>query len=810
MKSKMIVMRIAAVLTVLLVAGFVGVVNWPNPNRAPLPSLSLCFEAKTDTVSKGMLIVDGQAQVSFDVRASSGWVSYRVDLPTLREPIKWIRMDPYMVSGTLQLRNLNLVEGKSKVLEELASANLDSLNPQSQITLQDRQVTIVRRSAEDYPALLFKYIYPIRTATDTAPRLGVGGVAVLWAGVAAATLALLYRMIIALGHASWKERLCFVGLFLVVFSARLLCLQHFGVSFHFWDPWDHELWALYLPFQDGNFSWQHLFASCNEHRIFFTRVLNLGTFLVTRQWDNLVLSTATSLMYSCIALGLAMMLWKAAERRYLGPIIALVAMAAGMPFAWENTVWGNQSQFYFFVGFSFLTIWLMGMHEAFTTQWLYGIAAGICSIFTVGAGITATAAVVGLVLLKMWKNPGAFARHLTTLAVCAGLFWIYQQVAVPNASLSMKTRTLAQFIATFGKAMSWPYVDHVWVWPVIWAPLALQACLCLRARCKVTSLEWLLFALGGWCLLNNLGIGIYRGAFSNGPASRYMDLTSIAVVVNGLATLIVLDRISLPKVWQLRGAVIVAAWWTFVLAGVFNVTSDELLVNAGDRVDQNRRSRLVMTRFLKDDNIHQLLNLKEMELPYPDPLSLATWLRCPAVRKIIPASIREPVSLAPIGTPTFLKGGSHPRYMVDVYETVWGSFSQYGNAWQGEFLGKTSRPLAYPYLEFEVQGDVGSSFGTDELGLRLEDAATGKSTVSSRIHKGRNRWGTVLLRAPCDSPMVGAVDRSSTFWLAFKEPREKSTVSVLVGNIIESGVFVMAAGVALLIAAFLPRSAHKP
>ena len=64
--------------------------------------------------------------------------------------------------------------------------------------------------------------------------------------------------------------------FLVVLGSKLLFIQLFGSNLPFWDQWDAEGAGLFKPYLEGTLGPEHLFASHNEHRILFTRLLELA------------------------------------------------------------------------------------------------------------------------------------------------------------------------------------------------------------------------------------------------------------------------------------------------------------------------------------------------------------------------------------------------------------------------------------------------------------------------------------------------------------------------------------------------------
>src|SRR3954470_1086126 len=75
----------------------------------------------------------------------------------------------------------------------------------------------------------------------------------------------------------------------IVAGCKLRMISLYGSEVPFGDQWFGEAGALYLPYLQGNFHWQDFFTPHNEHRIFFTRALDLGLLIANRQWDSRLL-----------------------------------------------------------------------------------------------------------------------------------------------------------------------------------------------------------------------------------------------------------------------------------------------------------------------------------------------------------------------------------------------------------------------------------------------------------------------------------------------------------------------------------------
>lgn len=765
----------------------------------PLQPLLLVFEAKSTVPCTGQLLVDGRP-MQYTLGASADYRFFSLQIPETGEVMKWLRLDPMMSMGELSLRNLAIMEG-TNVLCRLDAKTMESLNRQAQTAWTGNELRLTRASAQDYPAFYLTRLYPIRTATDGYARLTKIGLVCLWLIACCVVIVLLMRVFKELRSSSWHTRLVWTGVFLAILGGRLLTIRLYGASFHFFDSWEHEPWNLFFPFQDGNYSWRSLFTPVNEHRIFFTRVLSLGVFLVNGQWDNLVLASCNNVIYTSSFVGMGLLLWHLAGRRFLGVIAPAVTLLGALPFAWENTVWSFQSQFYFCVTFSVLILWLLLNRTPRDPGWYLGVAAAVWCLFTVGAGRLPAIVVCCIMVLRLWVEPRQWKTHGATLLACGGVVG-FERLLPPTPEIwSMKARTLDQFMATFGKTCSWPFVESQWMWLLVWLPMACLVVNRFRKRQEISAFEWLIFAIGGWGFISALGVGLKRGGFSQGPFSRYMDMTSIAFLANVAAIPALYVR--LTSVAAKRCVVAGLVWGVIMGGGLAQVTFDQIGGNAAQkRAYQQQVVRPNIITFLREDQLGQIVSLKESQLPHPDPFAVVSFLRCPRIRAILPSSIRTPVAVEAESTSGFSVGGINPFARYDIYEVIWGSYGPQGNMSWGDFRSKLLRKLEMPWLEFDVTGDMYAGLRRDNFYLKLQDPLSLRESKSSAIDQNNGRWGSVVIKAPCDNPRIVAMDHDITFWMSFSEPREKSTVSVVVAGVLRFSGYLLAGGIGMMAVAF--------
>src|SRR6202012_3032525 len=189
------------------------------------------------------------------------------------------------------------------------------------------------------------------------------------------------------------------ALFLVILGAKLWVIQLYGTDMPYLDQWD-EAAHFFKPWLEGQLAWANWFQAHNEHRIVFTRLLDLFVVWLNGQWDPMLQMVINAIIHAVFACGLAYAMWIFHGRKNAPLICFLLAPFFALPFAAENTVHGFQSQMYFLGIFSLLTILGLGFEKPGSGRWFCGLAAAVMCLFTMGSGLLAVLAVVGLVILR--------------------------------------------------------------------------------------------------------------------------------------------------------------------------------------------------------------------------------------------------------------------------------------------------------------------------------------------------------------------------------------------------------------------------
>ena len=516
-----------------------------------------------------------------------------------------------------------------------------------------------------------------------------------------------------------------LSLFLTGLGAKLWLISRSGSPLPFWDQWPGEAIELFVPFFQHRLTLSKLFEPHGEHRLVFTRLCELGLMLLNQQWDSRLEMVFNAVVHAAGIAGLGCLLAELMGRRTWPVIWLLLVLDLAAPFAWENTLWGYQSQFYFlFIG-SALTIWLLGLSEPCSKRWWCGVAAGIATLFTMGSGFLAAAVVPALAVLQWLKDRRDWRRCLLTCGLCAaiiGVGWLLIPAKAGNDAY--QTRSLTDFLAALGKNLAWPWVLLPWYAPFNVFPFAALLWLSVRSRERIGQAELFLLGIGFWAILQCLAGAFYRGAGGANPAWRYMDPFSLLAIVSCLGICLLLTRcrarLRFLPLWCAASAL-----WVFgFLTGVWFLTDCALDIYIPETMLDQKRHLKTSRAFMATGDVRVLLHQPSNDLIVPNVDAVVWLLRHPDVRRILPACVRDPLKIAPAPQTSqiFVPNGWLLDKPDPPSEVSWGSYSQQGGGSRGRFESLPIRQSALPYLEIPVAGGL----GRPGLSLELVDIASGK------------------------------------------------------------------------------------
>lgn len=558
---------------------------------------------------------------------------------------------------------------------------------------------------------------------------------------------------------------------LAVAGAKLELIHHFGSDVPFGDQWYGEVACTYAPWLKGEFGLMELFSAHNEHRIVFTRLLDLALLELNGQWDPRLQLAVNALL---LLAGIAVLVRYAA--RQLTPvrqaILALVCMLFfGSAALWENTLNGFQSQFYFLLLFSLLHVLLTVDAQPLSITWWLGSAAGLCNLFTMAPGLLSAPAILGWLAWRRFRCDRRATRDIYTLGWNLALILI-GWLLVPASSLAdgHGPATAAGLGDALRFILSWP-VDPWPLGPVVWLPAMLFLAWNVFCKPSGTDQGWLL-GLVLLALLFVLVTSVGRG----GLASRYADIFSLAVVANCLCLLL----------WPARGrgrlALSVAGtlWLVVVLQGLWRQETVSRQILHQEAALPSRRTDAIR-RFLATGNDTILRQPDDLFTPLD--IGVIQSIRAsPPLLDLLPFSIRPPLDVHVIAS----TGGFSPKRVPVLPNAIsalpaWGTWESADTTGTAEWK---SAPLQSQgaLLVFLVAGEVAPPF--TELYLQTVDGS--KIEPLQKSTAAPDLWRRVNFRNPGQPFQIIARDNSDRHWLAFSAPLENTYGSWLTGKILRN------------------------
>jgi hypothetical protein len=726
---------------------------------------------------------------------SAGFQRLRFPLPP--QGARWIRFDPTDAPGEILIGTVQLLDSNGQVL---AAFDPERFKPASQIASTSRQGDVMRVVTEPLahnPSLVATLACVGGAGPlDGFSRVTPGALAV----VSVAAIVLLLACLVILGRRvferepqvelvptntgprTWTRGLTavwLVALFLVVFSAKLLLMRDNPVTAPFWDQWDAEAMALYVPYDNCDLRWSQMFALHNEHRVFFTRLLALDLLVLNGQWDPRLEQVANAAMHTLTAVFLVAIFWVTNQRRRLDLLAFVGALMFAAPFAWDNTLSGFQSAFYCLLLFSVPALWLTTHYRAGSAPWFLGWICAAAALFTSAGGVVTSVAVVAVVAMKLANDRREWLDALVTLTAAAAVIGI--GVAAASAPIPghapLRAQTAREFSYALGHNLAWPWTDRPQLAVVMWLPVGLLLVTVALRRARTTELTRLILGFSIWVVLSAGAVAYGRGAGGAQPATRYMDFLSLGVVANAVALVSMLDRDGTGRVVRRLAGGALAAWLVFAFVGVDRLTRHTQADLSTWRQFYAAHAANVR-RFVVTGELAEFTAKRPLyDLPYPDAASLAGILRDPFIRRILPAAVREPLHLEPraVTNDAFVPDGS-PVNVHDPLRRGWGSYSDRGRSAEGRF---DSGPVAPCRPGQRLRFPVSGYLGLPHQYFALKDVGSGRDLAAIMPPAiPREGWIDAIVACPDRLFAITAIDAAGDSWFAFREPVEVGWASL--------------------------------
>jgi hypothetical protein len=437
------------------------------------------------------------------------------------------------------------------------------------------------------------------------------------------------------------------ALFLVVLGAKLWVVQLYGSPLPLWDQW-YEAELFFRPWMEGRLTWHDFFAAHCEHRIFFTRLLDMGVIALNGRWEPLLQMAVNAFIHTAYACGLAFCLWRFLGRKNGWLICFLLTPFFALPYAVENILWAFNSQAYLLAVFSLPVLAGLGFGRPGSWPWVIGLAAAVMGLFTMASGVLAPTAVGGLMILRSVKQRRVDKDTLITLGLCLAVMALGAALHVTyEGDRFLRAHNVMEFAATLVRNLAWPFSDRPALAVLVSLPLVWLAVLYFRPSFPEPRSAEFLLVLGLWSVLQSAALAYGRGNFGETvPASRYMDKFNVLVIASLLAAV----RLGLwwrgGRFSNLAGRLLPLVFAGIILYGLGRITT----LVADSMLGPTRMMTLVaeerVETFMTTGDENDLL---EPPTVRPDAKVVLKVLSNPNLRPIMPAACFPPASAPATG-----------------------------------------------------------------------------------------------------------------------------------------------------------------
>ncbi len=554
-----------------------------------------------------------------------------------------------------------------------------------------------------------------------------------------------------------------LGLFLLISGARLWLIDRFGNATPFWDQWDHEV-SIIKASLDGTLSPMLFFQAQNEHRIAFTQALVLLLFRANKQWDPILEMVAQLPLQVLTIVALVSMTARFMSGLGKSALAGFAACLGILPFGWENTLWGDQSCFYFMKLLGIVVVWLCWRYEALSARWWLGAFVAFASLFTMAGGVFSILAVIGFLAVRLiLERRKEWRKQLAALVILSAIVLfglaITPHVAPPG---TMAATSFKSFFWALTGILSWPCNAH---WPclIIQAPFIVLALITLFRRVPFNDGRWFVIVAGTSFWIHAVATASLR--VEGWGASRYRDSWSMLLII-ACSCLYFLHR-SLGVRLRFLFYPFAAAWILTCVSGLLDNA-----VNLWPRELMDKRSSMLEM----ENNVREYLltgnaTYLQGRIPYPNQRILRQRLSLGGIRRILPFNLIDsnppllPVKQTVTGD-GFIQSG-YPAGMPPMDKAVLGSYGKKGLQSQGAI----ALQFAVPRGTREVSLQVAGSPDARGMHLRVKEHHGASYSIAPPIDPG-DHWQTVSINLKSKSTgfTIFGKDNSDQAWLAFSMP----------------------------------------
>ena len=674
--------------------------------------------------------------------------------------LKLLRFDPLTKPGAVVIRSMNI-----EFHDSLFIFPLEKVNPSNQISkagLRDGMLH-VETSPDGFDPHLVLPIQSLKFIQSSQKKSGIKPWVVIAISVAIAMM--FFTMLFRCFTGTKKEILILAGVFFCILSSKLFLIAQYGSFVPFWDQWDGEGFQILLPFLQDSLDWSKLVRAHNEHRILLARFFVLGLFVLNGLWDPVLSMVAQAILHAGMLVLLVSICRNFLGRSSWKLFVGVTVLLYMIPFSWENTLWGFQSQFYFAMFCGLVGIHLTWKHIPLTRGWFVGWGSLLMGLFANGSGFLAAAAILCVGMVSLWNQDKISRRRdvgslaFIAVVIIAGMFLHV------NASHheSLKATGIRDFMDFFIQLAAWPTTQPFWGL-IFHLPVVVLVFWLLIRRPPRTDPAWLLATLCCWTVLSMAALAYGRA--NSGLASRYTDGLALGLL-HSLAVILFFCR--LPQAIPRRIAQVgLGVFVTVLMGGALSLMTKDLIISIPAKKALEPIQTGHLLSFIATDQVSALEDKPSLHIPYPEARRLAMMLRRKRLREILPAGLNPGLAPESIirNDSIFLTNGGAPQSTPPVnMHPYFGSYTAAGQ----ESTGKLR-------LDFSIIPPV-DRFDMYIAGYPLANGMRlFVETKDGEIHPipiaadPKEHWQKVNVKNPGKPFSIVAIDGSATAWLAFGLP----------------------------------------
>ncbi len=597
----------------------------------------------------------------------------------------------------------------------------------------------------------------------------------------------------------WATFWAFSAFAAMLFGIKLWLIATYGNATPFWDQWDAEAANLYKPFLEGTLHWADLFAPHNEHRIFTTRLLALTLLTINGIWNPLLQMVVNAVLH-IVTLGFGIaLLTRVIGRNHLPALLLFSLVLFGVPYAWENTLAGFQSQFYFVLFFSIASLWLTVTQPPLSARWWGGVACAVFAFFSLASGIfaLAPAAVIGLMFYVVGLRKTR--KQLLAVAILSGLFML---AVVLTPSLAhhafLKAASFPQFLDALMAVLGWPISPKFFSALILNLPALIFVGVMLWKRPPANDRKWFLLALVVWSL--GQAVSIAYGRAVGNLSSRYLDLFAISILVNFACLIsIAQEHIGKRQGWTITA---VSVWTVTVLISLGLYAGIRIPAELSGKRDTGLAQEINTKNYLATGDFNHLKDKPNLHVPYPDPARLASILASFDIRMILPTNISRPLmhdSFESKPADAFEADGYYPSTPKRT-DMTWGSYSAQGNAATGQAVIRfhaTTRSglVAIPVAGYPLSSDINPL----SSGITIDTEQNGQRKPVVMKSNPKKSWGMAYAKIANGEFSIHLGDTSATTWVAIGAPTATGRLDALTNALLANFLVFIMLGLAAVV-----------